>query len=157
MSKHLMTLVFFLEMRLFIDMNEKVTQLIDKVGIFKTIKLMGGYDNFNKLFPDYFSDKEHKALLINRIVNHFEPDGFIYFYELNVDEIKIWEEEIEDGHTIEEYIDSVGDESVGVKVWQFDEEGEMYDEERDSYYIKLTRLKEVWLNKVFELLVSYYM
>ncbi len=152
-----MTLVFFLEMRLFIDMNEKVTQLIDKVGIFKTIKLMGGYDNFNKLFPDYFSDKEHKALLISGIVNHFEPDGYIYFYELNVDEIKIWEEEIEDGHTIEEYIDSVGDESVGVKVWQFDEEGEMYDEERDSYYIKLTRLKEVWLNKVFELLVSYYM
>ena len=152
-----MTLVFFLEMRLFIDMNEKVTQLIDKVGIFKTIKLMGGYDNFNKLFPDYFSDKEHKALLINRIVNHFEPDGFIYFYELNVDEIKIWEEEIEDGHTIEEYIDSVGDESVGVKVWEYDEEGEMYDEERDSYYIKLTQLKEVWLNKVFELLVSYYM
>jgi hypothetical protein len=138
-------------------MNEKVTQLIDKVGIFKTIKLMGGYDNFNKLFPDYFSDKEHKALLISGIVNHFEPDGFIYFYELNVDEIKIWEEEIEDGHTIEEYIDSVGDESVGVKVWQFDEEGEMYDEERDSYYIKLTRLKDVWLNKVFELLVSYYL
>ncbi len=142
---------------IFINMNEKVTQLIDKVGIFKTIKLMGGYDNFNKLFPDYFSDKEHKALLISGIVNHFEPDGFIYFYELNVDEIKIWEEEIEDGHTIEEYIDSVGDESVGVKVWQFDEEGEMYDEERDSYYIKLTRLKDVWLNKVFELLVSYYL
>ena len=152
-----MTLVFFLEMRLFIDMNEKVTQLIDKVGIFKTIKLMGGYNNFDNLFPDYFSDKEHKGLLISGIVNHFEPDGFIYFYELQVDDIKIWEEEIEDGHTIEEYINSVGDESVGVTVWEYDEDGEMYDEERDAYHIKLTQLKEVWLNKVFELLVSYYM
>jgi hypothetical protein len=157
MLKHLTMLVFFLGMRLFINMNEKVRQLIDKVGIFKTIKLMGGYNNFEKVFPDYFSDREHKVDLINGIVNHFEPDGYIYMYEINGMDIKIWEEEIEDGHTQEDYITFVGDETVGVSVYEYDEEGEMYDEERDAYYIKLTQLKEVWLNKVFELLVSYYM
>jgi hypothetical protein len=152
-----MTLVFFLEVRLFINMNEKVTQLINKVGIVKAIKLLGGYNNFEKVFPDYFTDRDHKVNLINEIVDNNGDGGYIYFYEINGMDIKIWEEEIEDGHTQEDYITRVGDETVGVSVWEYDENGEMYDEEVDGYHIKLTQLKEEWLNKIFEILVGYYM
>jgi hypothetical protein len=119
--------------------------------------MFGGYERFQKLLPDYFSNRDHKVDLINGIVDNDKDEGYIYMYEINGADIKIWEEEIEDGHTQEDYITFVGDETVGVSVYEYDEEGEMYDEEVDGYHIKLTQLKEVWLNKIFEILVDYYL
>jgi|688.fasta_scaffold1055256_1 hypothetical protein len=139
------------------SMESKVNSVIEKNGIFTTIKMFGGYERFQKLLPDYFSNRDHKVDLINGIVDNDKDEGYIYMYEINGADIKIWEEEIEDGHTQEDYITFVGDETVGVSVYEYDEEGEMYDEEVDGYHIKLTQLKEVWLNKIFEILVDYYL
>ena len=139
------------------SMESKINRVIEKNGIYQAIKMFGGYDKFERIFPDYFSDRDHKVNLINEIVENNGDGGYVYIYEINGMDIKIWEEEIEDGHTQEDYITRVGDETVGVSIWEYDEEGEMYDEEVDGYHIKLTQLKEEWLNKVFELLVSYYM
>ena len=136
---------------------DKINSLIDKVGIYQAIKFVGGYDKFERLLPDYFSDREHKIDLINSIVDNNEPDGYIYMYDINGMDIKIWEEAGENGHTLEDYMTHVGDGTVGVSVYEYDEEGEMYDEQVDGYYIKLGKLQDKWLNKVFELLVSYYM
>ena len=139
------------------SMESKINRVIEKNGIYQAIKMFGGYEKFQKLLPDYFSNRDHKVDLINAIVENNEPDGYIYMYEITGMDIKIWEEEIEDGHTQEDYITNVGDEAVGVSVWEYDENGEMYDEEVDGYNIKLTQLKEVWLNKIFEILVDYYL
>jgi len=138
-------------------MESKVNSVIEKNGIFTTIKMFGGYERFQKLLPNYFSNRDHKVELINEIVDNNGDGGYVYLYEINGMDIKIWEEEIEDGHTHEDYITRVGDGSVGVSVWEYDEDGEMYDEEVDGYHIKLTQLKEEWLNKIFEILVGYYL
>ena len=138
-------------------MKEKLLKFIKKHGILTTIIQTGGYDNFNDIFPDYFKNRDHKVDLINAIVDNNEDGGYIYMYEIIGMDIKIWEEEIEDGHTQEDYITFVGDETVGVSVYEYDEEGDMYDEEVDGYNIKLTQLKEEWLNKIFEILVGYYL
>jgi len=126
-------------------------------GPLNVIKFVGGYSNFGQLLPEYFTDRDNKVKLINDIVNDVEPDGIIYFYELDGNDIKIWEEEDAYGHTHEDWITSVGDETVGVSVWEYDEDGEMYDDEADSYGIKLTQLDEKWLNKVFDKLVTHYL
>ena len=143
------------------DKKEKLIgslkQKIDTFGLIQTIKLMGGYDTFDKILPDYFSNREHKIDLIKAIVDNNEDGGYIYMYEIYGMDIKIWEEEIEDGHTQEDYITFVSDETVGVSVYEYDEEGEMFDEEVDGYHINLTDLKDVWLNKIFEILVGYYL
>jgi len=140
---------------------EKLRNLLEvklkENGPLNVIKFVGGYSNFGEILPEYFTDRDNKVKLINDIVNDEEPDGFIYFYELDSNDIKIWEEEVDDGHTHEDYITRVGDETVGVSVWEYDEDGEMYDEEADSYYIKLTQLDEKWLNKVFDKLVTHYL
>lgn len=135
----------------------KINSLIDKLGIYQAIKFVGGYDKFERLSPDYFSDREHKIDLINSIVDNNEPDGYIYMYDINGMDIKIWEEAGENGHTLEDYMTHVGDGTVGVSVYEYDEEGEMYDEQVDGYYIKLGKLQDKWLNKVFELLVYHYL
>ena len=137
--------------------ESKVNSVIEKNGIFTTIKMFGGYERFQKLLPNYFSNRDHKVNLINEIVNDEEPDGYIDFYNIDETDIKIWEEEVDDGHTQEDCINRVGDETVGVSVWEYDEDGEMYDDAADRYYIKLTQLDEKWLNKVFEILVNHYL
>jgi len=137
--------------------QKTILEYISTVGILESIKMVGDFENFNKILPDYFDRNSHKIDLINQIVQDNEPDGYIYFYELTGMDIKIWEEEIEDGHTQEDYITRVGDGTVGVSVWEYDENGEMYDEEAGGYYIKLTRLDEKWLNKIFEILVYYFL
>ena len=139
------------------SMESKINRVIEQNGIYRAIKMFGGYDKFERIFPDYFSDRDHKVDLINDIVNNNEPDGYIYFYEIYGMDIKIWEEAGENGHTLEDYMTHVGDGTVGVSVYEYDEEGEMYDEQVDGYYIKLGKLQDKWLNKIFEILVDNYL
>jgi hypothetical protein len=140
---------------------EKLRNLLEvklkENGPLNVIKFVGGYSNFGEILPEYFTDRDNKVKLINDIVNDVEPDGHIYIYELDGEDIKIWEEAVEDGHTQEHYINRVGDETVGVSVWEYDEDGEMYDEEVDGYYIKLGKLQDKWLNEVFDKLVIHYL
>lgn len=138
-------------------MKEKLLQFIKKHGLLNTITHTGGYGNFVDIFPDFFTDKNQKINLIVDIVNQYEPDGYIYLYEIYGMDIKIWEEEVEDGHTHEDYIINLNNEVVGVSVYEYDEEGEMYDDEIDKYYIKFGKLDDKLLNKIFEILVGYYL
>lgn len=139
------------------SMESKINRVIEKNGIYQAINMFGGYDKFERIFPDYFSNRDHKVNLINEIVENNGDGGYVYIYEINGMDIKIWEEAGENGHTLEDYMTHVGDGTVGVSVYEYDEEGDMYDEQVDGYYIKLDKLQDKWLNKVFELLVSYYM
>ena len=149
--------------------EEKLTSLqktildhISTFGIMDTIKMVGGFGSFDEILPDYFSKNSHKIDLINQIVSDNDPntDGNIYFYELINTDISLGEVDSYDngdGHTFEEYMISVGEGSVQISVYEYDEDGHMYDESVDSYYVSLGKLPDNELNKVFEVLVDYYL
>lgn len=148
--------------------EEKLTSLqktildhISTFGIMDTIKMVGGFGSFDKILPDYFSKNSHKIDLINQIVTDNDPntDGNIYFYELINTDISLGSVSYDnsDGHTFEEYMISVGEGSVQISVYEYDEDGHMYDEYVDNYYVSLGKLPDNELNKVFEVLVDYYL
>jgi hypothetical protein len=142
------------------NLKETLMGYISTVGVLETIKMVGDIDIFNEIVPDYFSKKSHKIDLINELVNANDPDGYIYFYELINTDISLGQVdsyENGDGHIFEEYILSVGDGSVLIGVYEYDEEGDMYDESVDSYRVSLKKLPNNELNKVFEVLVDYYL
>jgi hypothetical protein len=142
------------------NLKETLMGYISTVGVLETIKMVGDIDIFNEIVPDYFSKKSHKIDLINELVNANDPDGYIYFYELINTDISLGQVdsyENGDGHTFEQYILSVGDGSVLISVYEYDEEGDMYDESVDSYRVSLKKLPNNELNKVFKVLVDYYL
>ncbi len=147
--------------------EEKLTSLqktildhISTFGIMDTIKMVGGFGSFDKMLPDYFSKNSHKIDLINQIVTDNSHDSFIPFYELTNMDISLGQVDSYDngdGHTFEEYMISVGDGSVQISVYEYDEDGDMYDEYVDNYHVSLGKLPDNELNKVFEILVDYYL
>ena len=133
---------------------------ISENGILEAIKMIGDIESFNEMFPDYFNRSSNKVELINELVNAIDPDGYIYFYELINSDISLGQVDSYDngdGHTFEEYILSVGDGSVQISIYEYDEDGIMYDESVDSYRVSLKKLPDNELNKVFEVLVDYYL
>jgi hypothetical protein len=142
------------------NLKETLMGYISTVGVLETIKMVGDIDIFNEIIPDYFSKKSHKIDLINELVNANDPDGYIYFYELINTDISLGQVdsyENGDGHTFEQYILSVGDGSVLISVYEYDEDGIMYDDSVDNYRVSLKKLPNNELNKVFEVLVDYYL
>ena len=142
------------------NLKETLMGYISTVGVLETIKMVGDIDIFNEIVPDYFSKKSHKIDLINELVNANDPDGYIYFYELINSDISLGQVdsyENGDGHTFEQYILSVGDGSVLISVYEYDEDGIMYDDSVDNYRVSLKKLPNNELNKVFKVLVDYYL
>ena len=142
------------------NLKETLMGYISTVGVLETIKMVGDIDIFNEIVPDYFSKKSHKIDLINELVNANDPDGYIYFYELINTDISLGQVdsyENGDGHTFEQYILSVGDGSVLISVYEYDEDGIMYDDSVDNYRVSLKKLPNNELNKVFKVLVDYYL
>ena len=142
------------------NLKDTLMSYISTVGVLETIKMVGDIDIFNEIVPDYFSKKSHKIDLINELVNTNDPDGYIYFYELINTDISLGQVdsyENGDGHTFEQYILSVGDGSVLISVYEYDEDGIMYDDSVDNYRVSLKKLPNNELNKVFKVLVDYYL
>ena len=147
--------------------EEKLTSLqktilgyISTAGILETIKMVGDIEIFNEILPNYFSKNSHKIDLINQLVSDNNPDGVIHFYELINSDILLGQVDSYDngdGHTFEEYMLSVGDGSVQISVYEYDEDGHMYDEYVDNYYVSLGKLPDNELNKVFKVLVGHYL
>jgi len=142
------------------NLKETLMGYISTFGVLNTIKMVGDIDNFNIILPGYFDKNSHKIDLINQIVQDNEPDGYIYFYELINSDISLGQVdsyENGDGHTFEQYILSVGDGSVLISVYEYDEYDNMYDDSVDNYRVSLKKLPNNELNKVFEVLVDYYL
>ena len=142
------------------SLQKTILDYISTVGILETIKMVGDIENFNEILPNYFSKNSHKIDLINQLVNDNDPDGYIYFYELINSDILLGQVDSYDngdGHTFEEYMLSVGDGSVQISVYEYDEDGYMYDESVDSYRVSLGKLPDNELNKVFKVLVGHYL
>ena len=143
------------------SLKQTIMGYIPELGVLETIKMIGGFDIFNEILPNYFDSNEHKIDLINELVNANDPDGYIYFYELINTDISLGQVgsyENGDGHTFEQYILSVGDGSVLISIYEYDEDGDIYDDSAvDSYRVSLGKLPDNELNKVFEVLVDYYL
>jgi hypothetical protein len=141
------------------SLQETLLVYIFDIGILDTIKMVGDIDNFNIILPGYFDKNSHKIDLINQIVQDNEPDGYIYFYERTGSDISLGQVDAHDngdGHTFEEYMISIGDGSVEISVYEYDEDGNMYDEYVDNYHVSLRKLSDDLLNTVFKSLVNYY-
>ena len=140
--------------------QKTILSYISENGILETIKMIGDIASFNEIFPDYFSKSSNKVELINEIVNTNDPDGYIYFYDILGRDIYLGSDDAYDsgdGHTFEEYMISVGDGSVRVSVYEYDEDGNMYDDAADDYFLPLKKLSDDLLNLTFESLVDYYL
>ncbi len=136
--------------------QEKILKKIDSVGLVEIIKLIG-YNTFDNILPDYFSDKENKVKLINEIC---EIDGgTIYLYDTIGRDIEIDRREVEhdSGNEMVEIdtIISIETGFVNVQTFLYDD-GDMIDEPVDEYFINLKNLYDDSLNDLFESLVYNY-
>ena len=146
--------------------SHKLMGMIDNNGLLNTIKFMGGYDNFITLLPDYFDSRQSKIELIIEIIGLDEQHpvygggGRIYLHELGSD-ILYDQFDGDDGHKFESYIDYIENYNdnllAHVTVWEFDEDGQMYDEYYDDYDVRVNKLETKYLNKLFEMLVNNYL
>jgi hypothetical protein len=134
-------------------LKENLLKLIEKFGVYTAIKMVG-CDKFKSIYPDYFKNKWDKIELINEVIsNDDEASGRIYLHEIGED-IPIRKENLDEGHTLEHHIDFIEKDKCGVTIWEYDEEGFMYDEEYDVYDVWLEDLKTPIFDKLFEMVLS---
>ena len=144
--------------------NQGILLMIQSLGILGTIKMVGGYDNFNKAMPDYFyprdesgtlrMDRNHIIEFLNECVEanqRIEDESYIY---LDGDILyREWDGEGDDDseyYTYESRIMSIGTDVANIEIWQYDDEGNMFDDAYDYSERPLNRLGDKFLNKIFE-------
>ena len=136
--------------------QEKILKKIDSVGLVETIKLIG-YNTFDKILPDYFSDKENKIKLINEICEI--EGGTIYLYDIIGRDIEIDRRQVEhdSGNEMVEIdsIFSIENGFANIHTFLY-EDGDITDEPVDEYFINLKNLYDNLLNDLFESLVYNY-
>lgn len=135
-------------------LKENLLKLIDKFGVLGTINRVG-YEKFNSIYPDYFKNKWDKIELLNEILSTAEEEGVIRLDEIGED-ILIRTENLDEGHTLEHYIDFIEKDRCGVTIWEYDEEGSMYDEYYDTYDIWLEDLKTPIFNQIFDMVLKTF-
>jgi len=159
-------------MKILITENN-IDKLIEKYGIVKTIKNIGGYDNFDKLVPDYFYSRDENNVMkfnkeraidfINECVevnNRRQDESSIYLYDYNSDILyQEWDGEGDDDNEFYAYesrIESVSTDIAYGSIWQFDDEGHMFDDAYDNFQVPLNRLPEKILRDVFHMLYESF-
>jgi hypothetical protein len=65
--------------------EEQNSKLINDFGLLRGIKMMGGYENFNKIYPDYFNTKQHKIDIINDLVGSDEKGWNTFCRVFNIE------------------------------------------------------------------------
>jgi len=149
-------------MKLLISEN-KIQSVIDRLGILKTIKTVGGYKNFDKISPDYFYDSDTSQLNRERVIDFLnecvevnyrkENETSIYLHDYWEDILyQTWNdynEEYGRDFQYESRIMSISTDVAHIEVWEYDKEGEMFDEAYDYDDIPLNRLESRFLSKIF--------
>ena len=133
---------------------------IDRLGLLRTIKALGGLFNFEKLLPDYFNSKQHKIDLINELIDaDKESEGRIYLYEISTPNISliIGREESSSGSNLQRELDYVEKNVVGITIWEYDGDGNINDEPWDFYDVYLEDLKNITLDTIFRVMVNHYL
>lgn len=152
--------LIFIDMKIILTEN-KLDALIEKYGIVKTIRNIGGYKNFDKIYPDYFypdgsMNRERVINFLNECVEvnyKRENETNIYLYDY-WDSIlyQEWDGEGDDENeyfSYESRIMSISTDVANIEIWQYDDEGTMFDDAYDYNDIPLNRLETRFLSKIF--------
>lgn len=147
--------------------SDALIKKIEEHGLTSTIKMMGGYENFDKVLPDYFYHRDKSGVLkMNRdrvieflnecveINERLEGESIIYLYDYGSDILfQEWDGEGDKDSEFYDYesrITSIGTDIAYIEVWQYDDEGNMYDDAYDYQEMRLNILDNRFLNKIFE-------
>lgn len=130
--------------------NNKMMEFISNNGILYVIDFMGGMNKFSKKLPGYFTSRENKLKLIKEIVKEGmskqEWGDYTLYNELEIDE----ELNPETNQELITSITSMNLETVHIYVYEYDEDGFMYDEPVDSYRKTYEELDDRVINLIFE-------
>jgi hypothetical protein len=148
-------------MKIIISENklEKLNEFLNSRGPLFVIRMIGGYNNFIKLFPDYFDSKENKIKLLNELIENddeLEVHGRIYMSDITEKLILVGTDKTEYGTDLKFYIDYIKEDWATIQVWEFDKNDELVDEDGfDAYDIKFDELDRRVFNQIFESMVNY--
>ena len=136
----------------------KLLKTIEKVGTLQTIKMVGGFKTFESLLPNYFINDERKIDLINELVEEYEEKygDFIWFVNIETDEIRYGEGEDEEGNSLVTYLVSVDTDGVGYRTYKYDSD-EILDMDFEEGYLKMKYFEEDIINQIFKKLVNYFL
>jgi hypothetical protein len=143
-----------------LKLKKNLLTLIKQFGVLGTINRVG-YEKFNSIYPDYFKinfkNNRDKIELLNEIISNGEEEdnGEIRLDTIGAD-ILIRTEILDEGHILEHYIDYITKDKCGVTIWEYDEEGSMYDEYYDTYDIWLEDLKTPIFNQIFDMVLKTF-
>ncbi len=112
-------------MKIIISENklEKLNEFLNSRGPLFVIRMIGGYNNFIKLFPDYFESKENKIKLLNELIENddeLEVNGRIYMSDITEKLILVGTDKTEYGTDLKFYIDYIKEDWATIQVWEFD-------------------------------------
>jgi hypothetical protein len=141
------------------NIQKKILDFVDDYGLYDTIKMIGGYEVFDDILPDYFKRK-NKIKLILDITKEEGTNGIVWFYDISRhnEDIFYFEQGYEDKHTLEHFITHVAQNgSVRISVYEYDENGEMYDEYHQRYYININKLEDKYINEMFSIYFKHYL
>ena len=140
------------------DTQTKLLNVIEKSGIKQTIKMVGGFKTFESLLPNYFINDERKIDLINELVEEYEEEygDFIWFENIETDEIRYGEGEDEEGNSLVTYLVSVDTDGVGYRTYKYDSD-EILDMDFEEGSLKMKYLEEDIINQIFKKLVNYFL
>lgn len=148
-------------MKIIISENklEKLNEFLNSRGPLFVIRMIGGYNNFIKLFPNYFDSKENKIKLLNELIENddeLEVNGRIYMSDITEKLILVGTDKTEYGTDLKFYIDYIKEDWATIQVWEFDKNDELVDEDGfDAYDIKFDELDRRVFNQIFESMVNY--
>jgi len=148
-------------MKIIISENklEKLNEFLNSRGPLFVIRMIGGYNNFIKLFPDYFESKENKIKLLNELIENddeLEVNGRIYMSDITEKLILVGTDKTEYGTDLKFYIDYIKEDWATIQVWEFDKNDELVDDDGyDAYDIKFDELDRRVFNQIFESMVNY--
>lgn len=164
--------MIFIGMKIVITEN-KLDSIIETNGILKTIKFLGGYKNFDKIYPDYFysrDDNSQMQMNRERVINFLnecvevnderENESSIYLHDYWDDILyREWTDEGDEDNryfSYESRIMSISTDFANLEVWQYDEGGDMFDEAYDYNKIPLNKLETKFLNSIFRQLWGHF-
>jgi len=148
-------------MKIIISENklEKLNEFLNSRGPLFVIRMIGGYNNFIKLFPDYFESKENKIKLLNELIENddeLEVNGRIYMSDITEKLILVGTDKTEYGTDLKFYIDYIKEDWATIQVWEFDKNDELVDDDGyDAYDIKFDELDRRVFNQIFDSMVNY--
>lgn len=148
-------------MKIIISENklEKLNEFLNSRGPLFVIRMIGGYNNFIKLFPNYFDSKENKIKLLNELIENddeLEVNGRIYMSDITEKLILVGTDKTEYGTDLKFYIDYIKEDWATIQVWEFDKNDELVDDDGyDAYDIKFDELDRRVFNQIFDSMVNY--